>query len=245
ITRSTRPRRRAQRTSVTGMSAAPAPTSSTVTARSAGRERSRRWTWWRVSQRPPKRPLRRVMASRQLLISAAGAGRSINSMASWSRSRGIRSDASPSEQGALGREARTERDHQAPVAWSGAAGVERLFEDEQHGGRRHVAEVLQHMARVRDLGVVELEETARLLDHASAGGVQYEVTHVLLLEPLRGHEALGHLLHHAGPDAAHLLGELHARPPVANIEAQDGELLLTEQRLLLHYCRLLDVVAHC
>src|SRR5262249_56495635 len=72
----------------------------------------------------------------------------------------------------------------------------------------------------------------------------HEMTPVLLFEPLRGNEALAHLLTHASPDAAHLLGEHHARPPAGELEAHGGEMLRTEARLLRHDGRPLPLAAH-
>src|SRR5438034_659388 len=171
------------------------------------------WRWWSV------------IAGSAPASSPKEGGRSIISTASASRSRGVRTGTSPPQQRALGGKAGAERDHQPPVARHRLARAEGLLEDEEHGRRGHVAEALEHVARGGDLRVVEAEEPPRLVDHPAAGRVQHEVADVLLLEPLRFHQALGHLLHHGGPDTSHVLGQHDALAAAGKLEAHGGQVL--------------------
>src|SRR5713101_4514867 len=229
-TRMRRPSRRAQRTSAHGMSPAPVPTSSTVMVRDAGRSASRRFTWVIVIRRPPNSALRREMSFMQHVMSAngIGTGPSMSSSTPSARASGGRKGMLPAQQGSLGGEARPEGDHEAPISRYRFTLLEQVVEHEDDSGGGHVAVVLQHVARVRELALLERHEAADLLDHAPARRVQDEVRDVVLLQPLRGHERLGHLGHHGRADAPHVLREHHPRPPARILEAHRAQVLRAE-----------------
>ena len=82
------------------------------------------------------------------------------------------------------------------------------------------------------------------LDHPATRGVEHEVPDVVLLEPLRFHEAIRHLRHHGGADAPDFLREHHARAASGKLEAHGGQMLRAKEALVLDDGRPFPVAAH-
>src|SRR5207249_10857752 len=63
---------------------------------------------------------------------------------------------------------RTEPDHEPPLAVHGRLAPKRLREHEEDRRRGHVAVATQHRARVRHLGLAQLEARPCAIDHLTA-----------------------------------------------------------------------------
>src|SRR5207245_10918994 len=99
----------------------------------------------------------------------------------------------PSEQRTFSCEAGAEADHEPPFAVERRLVPERLLEHEEDRRGGHVAVATQHRARVCHLGLAQLEEHSRAIDHATSRRVEHPVADVLALESLRRQEGLRHL----------------------------------------------------
>ena len=83
---------------------------------------------------------------------------------------------------------------------------------------------------MRHLGLVQLEERSRAIDHATARRVEHPVADMLALEPLRRHEGLRHVAHHLSTDLADVLRQDDARPPPRVLEPHRLQMLGAEER---------------
>ena len=79
------------------------------------------------------------------------------------------------------------------------------------------------------LGLAQLEEHPRAIDHATSRRVEHPVADVLALEPLRRQEGLRHLAHHLSADLADVLRQDDARPPTRILEPHRVQVLGAEE----------------
>ena len=106
--------------------------------------------------------------------------------------------------------------------------------------KRIVAEDMlpKRRARMRERvprRLVQVEQHAGAIEHASSRGVQHPVPRCpSRLSPCALHQRRRHLAHHHRADAPHVLGEHHARPPARVLEAHRVEVLGAEHGAMLH-----------
>src|SRR5262249_40148265 len=131
---------------------------------------------------------------------------------------------------AFGGEARTQRDHDTPVARPRLSMLQHFVQHEQNGGRRQIAESPQNVARELYLVVRELEVPLGSLEDPPTCRVEDPEPHVFPSQTVVLENAFRELSHHQRGDPPYILAQADSRSATREGEAHAVEIFGPDDR---------------